>query len=188
MTAALPAAARRPSRPGPFCLGRFSLGPFCLGTACLALLAACSAADAPPAAVGAPLVAMAETAPPAAAAAAPAPAPVPAASGVIGRGFAQVSGQPGKTLGERRLLAVRAARLEALRDLAEQVRGIRLDAETLVDDAVVRDDRLSASIETTLRGARTVSIQPRGEDGYVVVMELDAASLALVLRMARAGA
>lgn len=155
---------------------------------CIALLSACSAADAPPAAVGAPLVAMAETAPAAVETAAPAPAPALTGSGVIGRGFAQVSGQPGKTLGERRLLAVRAARLEALRDLAEQVRGIRIDAETIVDDAVVRDDRLSADIDTTLRGARTVSIQPRGEDGYEVVMELDAASVALVLRMARAGA
>ena len=111
-----------------------------------------------------------------------------ATRGVIGRGFAQVSGQPGKTLGERRLLAVRAARLDALRDLAEQVRGVRLDVETVVDDAVVRDDRLSAELDTTLRGARTVSIQPRGDDGYEVVMELDAASVALVLRMARAGA
>lgn len=167
MPSALPSAARR--------------------LACVAVLSACSSAD-PAQEVGAPLTA---TTPPASvtvAEAPPRPAPEPVTRGVIGRGFAQVSGQPGATLGERRLLAVRAARLDAVRDLAEQVRGIRLDVETLVDDAVVRDDRLSASIDTTLRGARTVSIQPRGEDGYEVVMELDAASVALVLRMARAGA
>jgi hypothetical protein len=151
------------------------------------LLSACSSAELAQD-VGAPLVATTPPAPVTVAEAAPRPAPEPATRGVIGRGFAQVSGQPGATLGERRLLAVRAARLDAVRDLAEQVRGIRLDVETLVDDAVVRDDRLSASIDTTLRGARTVSIQPRGEDGYEVVMELDAASVALVLRMARAGA
>lgn len=163
-----------------------ALPPAARRLACVALLSGCAAPA--PESAGPPLVAMTEPTPSALAEPVPAPAPAPASRGVIGRGFAQVSGQPGRTLGERRLLAVRAARLEALRDLAEQVRGIELDAETVVDDAVVRDDRLSASIDTTLRGARTVSIQPRGEDGYEVVMELDAASVALVLRMARAGA
>jgi hypothetical protein len=57
-----------------------------------------------------------------------------------------------------------------------------------VRDSVVHDDRLAASLAITLRGARTLSIQPRGEDGYEVTMALDAAGLALVMRMLRAGA
>ncbi len=166
----------------------FVLPPPACRLICVVLLSACASAGPQGTDVGTPLVGMADPVPTAEAGVAPPPATEPVTRGVIGRGFAQVSGQPGATLGERRLLAVRAARLDALRDLAEQVRGIRLDVETLVDDAVVRDDRLSASIDTTLRGARTVSIQPRGEDGYEVVMELDAASVAMVLRIARAGA
>jgi hypothetical protein len=106
---------------------------------------------------------------------------------VTGRGFAQVSGQPGGTLGERRLMAIRAARLEALRDLAEQVHGAGLSAQTVVRDSVVVDDEVRARLVVALRGARTVAILPKGEDGYEVVMQLDPAGLALVNRILRAG-
>jgi outer membrane protein FlgP len=112
-------------------------------------------------------------------------APVPAA--LIGRGFAQVAGQPGATMNERRLLAMRAARLDALRDLTEQVHGIRISSESLLRDAVLRNDRLVAQVEGTLRGARTLSIEPKGDDGYSVVMQLDADAVAYIVRAVGAG-
>jgi hypothetical protein len=106
----------------------------------------------------------------------PAPAPL------IGRGFAQVAQQPGQSLNQRRLLAMRAARLDALRDLTEQVHGIRLTSDSVLRDAVMRDDLLAARVEGTLRGARTLSIDPRGDDGYAVTLQLDVDTLAYVLR------
>ena len=36
---------------------------------------------------------------------------------MVGHGYAQVPGQPGKTHNEKRLMAMRAARLDAMRDL-----------------------------------------------------------------------
>ncbi|NEX45261.1 LPP20 family lipoprotein [Pseudotabrizicola algicola] len=121
--------------------------------------------------------------------AAPVPQVEPVASAALtGRGFSQVSGQPGATLNERRLLAMRAARLDALRDLTEQVHGIRISSDSLLSDAVLRNDRLSAHVEGSLRGARTVSIEPKGDDGYSVVMELDPDTVAYILRAVRAGA
>jgi hypothetical protein len=111
-----------------------------------------------------------------------------ASAGLTGRGFSQVSGQPGTTLNERRLLAMRAARLDALRDLTEQVHGIRISSDSLVQDAVVRNDRLTAHVEGSLRGARTVSIEPKGDDGYSVVMELDTDTVAYIVRAVKAGA
>lgn len=107
---------------------------------------------------------------------------------LTGRGFSQVAGQPGATLNERRLLAMRAARLEAMRDLTEQIHGIRISSDSLLRDAVLRNDSLAAHVQGTLRGARSVSIEPRGEDGYAVVLELDADTVAYVLRAVRAGA
>jgi hypothetical protein len=109
-------------------------------------------------------------APPASAVAAAPAITVPAVA-VMGRGFAQVSGQPGGTLG----------------DLAEQVYGAGLVAQTVVRDSVVVDDELRARLAVALRGARTVAILPKGEDGYEVVMQLDPASLGLVNRILRAG-
>lgn len=108
--------------------------------------------------------------------------PLPAAPRLKGQGFSQVSGQPGHTFNEKRLLAIKAARLEALRDLTEQIHGIRISADSLLRDAVLRNDTLSAQVQGTLRGARTVAIEPRGDDGYVVIMELDADTVAYVLR------
>lgn len=145
-----------------------------------------AASDVPLSAMDAPKQAEAGVAVPAGMAVAAAPAAVPAVA-VTGRGFAQVSGQPGGSLGERRLMAIRAARLEALRDLAEQVHGAGLTSQTVVRDSVVVDDEVRARLVVALRGARTVAILPKGEDGYEVVMQLDPAGLALVNRILRAG-
>lgn len=156
----------------------------------LAVLAAGCAPDAAPdmplSAMDAPMDATAAKVPVASAVAAAPVVAMPAAA-VTGRGFAQVSGQPGRTLGERRLMAIRAARLEALRDLAEQVHGAGLTSQTVVRDSIVVDDEVRARLVVALRGARTVAIQPKGEDGYEVVMQLDPAGLAVVNRILRAG-
>ena len=121
-------------------------------------------------------------------AAAPPPppaAPVAAADAVPalkGLGFAQIAGQPGGTMNEKRLMAIRAARMDALRDLAEQVHGIRLSASTSIRDAVVLDDSLSALVEGTIRGARTVRVTPKGTDSYEVEMMLDHDTVAYLVR------
>jgi hypothetical protein len=114
--------------------------------------------------------------------------PAPMVANLTGRGFSQVAGQPGHTLNEKRLLAIKAARLEALRDLTEQVHGIRISADSLLRDAVLRNDTLTAHVDGALRGARTVAIEPRGDDGYAVTMELDADTVAYVLRVVGSGA
>jgi outer membrane protein FlgP len=101
---------------------------------------------------------------------------------LTGNGFAQVAAQPGQTLNQRRLLAMRAARLDALRDLTEQVHGITLTSDSVMRDAILRDDRLAAHVQGTLRGARTIAIEPRGEDGYAVTMQLDTDTVAYLLR------
>lgn len=99
-----------------------------------------------------------------------------------GLGFSQISGQPGKTQNEKRLMAIRAARMDALRDLTEQVHGIRISASTTVRDAVVQDDSLSAMVQGTLRGARTVRVSASGTDSYEVEMVLDRETVAYIVR------
>lgn len=99
-----------------------------------------------------------------------------------GLGFAQIAGQPGKTQNEKRLMAIRAARMDALRDLTEQVHGIRISASTTIRDAVVQDDSLSAMVQGTLRGARTVRVAPSGTDSYEVEMVLDRETVAYIVR------
>ncbi len=102
-----------------------------------------------------------------------------------GLGFAQISGQPGKTQNEKRLMAIRAARVDAMRDLTEQVHGVRISASTSVRDAVVADDSLSAVVQGTLRGAKTLRVTAKGSDSYEVEMELDRQTIAYIVRALR---
>lgn len=174
--------------------------PHLLLPAALALLGACAsppstrARDAMPLSAGPGMVQLAEvkdnldtidqrtaTAP----TAAPPSALPSTVQPLIGRGFGQIAGQPGKTYNERRLMAIRAARLEAMRDLTEQIHGIRLAAQTTMQDATVTDDRLNATIQGTLRGARTRKITPRGDDGYEVELEIDRDTLGYIVRALR---
>ena len=116
---------------------------------------------------------------------APVPATMAADNGVRplkGMGFAQIAGQPGKTTNEKRLMAIRAARMDALRDLTEQVHGIKINAQTTISQAVVRDDSLSAIVQGTLRGARTLRVTPKGSDSYEVEMVLDRETVAYIVR------
>lgn len=114
--------------------------------------------------------------------------PVPQASAVPalkGIGFAQVAGQPGATVNEKRLMAIRAARLDALRDLTEQIHGIRLSSTTSIRDAVVGNDQMTAIVEGTLRGARTVRVTPKGTDSYEVEMVIDRDTVGYIVRALR---
>ena len=79
-------------------------------------------------------------------------------------------------------MAIRAARMDALRDLAEQVHGIRLSSTTTIRDAVVQDDSMTALVDGTIRGARTVRVTPKGTDSYEVEMMLDRDTVAYIVR------
>lgn len=114
-------------------------------------------------------------------------APVVAAAPdlIVGLGFAQIANQPGATTNQKRLLALRAARMEAMRDLTEQVHGLHLNATTTVGQMVVTSDQLTGVVQGTIRGARTVSITPKGTDGYEVKLALDADTVAYIVRAFR---
>jgi hypothetical protein len=83
-----------------------------------------------------------------------------------GVGFATVSIQPGATLNARRQMAVRAARLAALRDLAAERHGVALCAT----DAGATTARTAG----LLRGVRTREIDAAGPDSFRVILEMPA--------------
>lgn len=104
---------------------------------------------------------------------------------LTGMGFSQVAGQPGKTTNEKRLMAIRAARLEAMRDLTEQVHGIRLTSQTSIRDMVLRSDTLNGVVSGEIRGARTVRITPKDSDTFEVVLELDQSTIGYIVKSAK---
>ena len=96
---------------------------------------------------------------------------------IQGLGYAQVSTQPGGSLNQRRLLAIR--------DLTEQVHGIKLTSESTIRDTIVTNDVIRGTVQGELRGARTLKINPKDNDTFEVILELDAGVVSYIVRQAR---
>ena len=111
--------------------------------------------------------------------------PAPAAVKITGVGYSQISAQPGKTMNERRLMAMRAARMEAMRDLTEQIHGLQLSSDTTLRDSVIRSDNLRAVVAGEIRGAKTLRIIPKGSDSFQVILALEPDTVSYILRAAR---
>ena len=100
-------------------------------------------------------------------------------------GYAVVSTQPGQSLEQKRLMAIRAARMSAIRELAEQIHGIKVDSNTTVIDLMVQNDTFRGIVSGVIRGARTVRINPTGTDTYETVLEIDQDMVAYLFRQAQ---
>lgn len=70
---------------------------------------------------------------------------------------------------EARLMAERAAKVEAMRNLVEKVYGVQIDAKTTVRDFVTEDDSIQARVKQTLAGAQQVGEPRYLPDGSVEV-------------------
>jgi len=100
-------------------------------------------------------------------------------------GYAVVSSQPGRSDAQKRLMAIRSARMAAMRDLAEQIHGLQVDSSTTVIDLMVQNDTFRGVVSGTIRGARTVRINPTGSDTYEIVLEIDRDMISYLIGTAR---
>ncbi|MBK93653.1 MAG: hypothetical protein CMP33_05385 [Rickettsiales bacterium] len=100
-------------------------------------------------------------------------------------GYAVVSSQPGQSIEQKRLMAIRAARMSAIRELAEQIHGLKVDSNTTVIDLMVQNDTFRGIVSGVIRGARTVRINPTGSDTYETVLEIDQDMVAYLFRQAQ---
>jgi hypothetical protein len=92
---------------------------------------------------------------------------------ITATGYAVVTVQNHKNPAQQRLMAIRASKLDAYRNLTEQVYGQQLDASSTVADMVVTNDTFRAKVEGVIYGARLLSITPVGEDTYETTLSLD---------------
>ncbi len=87
-------------------------------------------------------------------------------------GYAIVDVQPGPSRAEKMLQALRASKLDAYRELTEQVYGQSLQGSTTLRDAVQTNNQLQASVEGMVRGARVLKSYPV-DNMYATELELD---------------
>ncbi len=91
---------------------------------------------------------------------------------ITASGYAVIGVQNHTSAPQQRLLAIRAAKVDAYRGLAEQVYGIRLDANTMVSDMTVMSDTFRTRVEGVIYGATLTSITPINLDTYEVTLTL----------------
>lgn len=108
---------------------------------------------------------------------APAAAPTPAKASselirITAVGYGAEVAFEGMTPGQRRLMAIRASKLDAYRSLAEQLYGISIDSNTSVASLAAQNDSFRARVNSTVRGARVISITPMADNNYETVMEV----------------
>ena len=73
---------------------------------------------------------------------------------------------------QQRLMAIKAARLDAFRQLAEIVYGTYIDSNTTISDLTIQDDVYRARVEGVIYGAELVKIEPISNDTYAVTLGL----------------
>ena len=96
-------------------------------------------------------------------------------------GAAPISAQPGASDSQRMLMAMRASKLEAYRELAERVYGQRIDSKNTLSAMVAQNDVLEASVQGVIRGARVLKTYAV-EDTYITELSLDFAEVYATLQ------
>ncbi|MDU0355747.1 LPP20 family lipoprotein [Paraglaciecola aquimarina] len=88
-------------------------------------------------------------------------------------GYAPISIQNGDSESSKMLMALKASKLDAYRELAEQVYGQKVDGEQSLSSLVINNTQLETSVRGVIRGARVVKSYPVGDDTYATELELD---------------
>jgi hypothetical protein len=98
-------------------------------------------------------------------------------------GYAAWSIQSGSNAKQKQLMAIKAAKTEAMRDLAEKIHGALVSGRSIVVAHRGDSDFVQSSVEGLVRGARVVSIIPVAQDSYEVTLEVDAAEVEALRNM-----
>ena len=88
-------------------------------------------------------------------------------------GHAVILRDPTKTEEEVREATERTAWIVAMRNLGEQIKGVRIDAKTTVQDYIAKNDRVRTTINALVQRARIVETKYLKDGTVEVVLETD---------------
>lgn len=88
-------------------------------------------------------------------------------------GYGAMNSFDGYTPGQKRLMAIRASKLDAYRALVEQVYGVRITSNTTVAGLVAQSDSFRVYVDAYLRGAKVLSVTPLAEGNYETALEIE---------------
>ena len=102
----------------------------------------------------------------------PSPNVVPSPPSYTAIGYGAMDSYKDHTPSEQRLLAIRAARMDAYRNLAEELAGLRIRGSTHMRATKVDEDSYRSYVDALVRGAKLKTITPRPDGIYEVELEL----------------
>jgi len=73
---------------------------------------------------------------------------------------------------QRRLMSMRSSKMDAYRNLAEQIYGVRIHGHTTVSDMIVQNDSYRTYVDAFIKGARVKSITAINTSTYETVVEI----------------
>ncbi|WP_439333812.1 flagellar assembly lipoprotein FlgP [Vibrio agarilyticus] len=91
---------------------------------------------------------------------------------LVAVGYASVSEQVGRTPEEKQIRAMRASKIDAYRELAEQVYGMRISGRAELEDQRLGIETTSGAVDGVIRGAQVIRAY-MVEDSYVTELRLD---------------
>lgn len=86
-------------------------------------------------------------------------------------GYASITDQKGRTDEEKQVRAMRASKIDAYRELAEQVYGMRVSGRAQLEDQRLGREATSGEVDGIIRGAEVVRSYKVG-DSYVTELRL----------------
>lgn len=98
---------------------------------------------------------------------------MPTAQKVQATGYGNIGNFSQYTQGQAKLMAIRAAKVDAYRNLAEQVHGVRVWGNTAVSAFVAQNDVIRTFVDSFIQGARVVNVTPVGDGNYEATVELE---------------
>ncbi|MFA0440816.1 flagellar biosynthesis protein FlgP [Vibrio sp. 10N.286.49.C2] len=87
-------------------------------------------------------------------------------------GYASISEQSGRSEEEKQVRAMRASKIDAYRELAEQVYGLRVSARADLQDQKLGVESTTGAVDGVIRGAEVIRSYKVG-DSYVTELLLD---------------
>jgi|GEM_PF-2953141 hypothetical protein len=91
---------------------------------------------------------------------------------IVGVGYAVINSQPGDSSEEKRLMAIKASKIEAYKSLAEQIYGQYVEARGLLSNSRVSEEQIASRVEGIIYSARLVSIKPISDNSYQTILEV----------------
>ena len=98
-------------------------------------------------------------------------APVPVKFTAVGYGAPGAYSQ--YTHGQQKLMAMRAAQVDAYRNLAEQVYGFRIWGNTAVSAFATQNDSVRSYVDAFIRGAKIVNVTTIADGNFEATVELE---------------